>query len=178
MTPSTRIRFPDLKRKFFLPIWPTVHSYPAPEWTFLKTPAFRLRVDRQKWRFSNTIISCIIYYKHYACSVRDAIVFPLFRRFLCGPAKTNRIRYVWTRIISQTNEKNLRFQKYRDTCGRSLEGLKTESTMSVSKTRGRCLSLFNECCFRVRVRVRVTVRVDINSKPNLILTPANSNRNP
>ena len=105
MTPSTRIRFPDLKRKFFPPVWPTVHSYPAPEWTFLKTPAFRLRVDLQKWRFSNTIISCIIYYKHYACSVRDAIVFPLFRRFLCGPAKTNRILYVWTRTILQTNEK-------------------------------------------------------------------------
>ena len=65
--------------------------------------------------------------------------------------------------------KNLRFQKYPDTCGRSLEGLKKESKVRVSKTRGLGLSFFNECCFRVTVKVRV--RVDINSKPNLTLTP-------
>ena len=49
--------------------------------------------------------------------------------------------------------KNLRFQTYRDTCERSLEGLKIESTMGVSKTRGRGLSFFNEWCFRVYLRL-------------------------
>ena len=53
----------------------------SPEWRFLKLSAFRLLVDGQKWRFSNTMIFCIIYYKPYACSVRDAIVFLLFWRF-------------------------------------------------------------------------------------------------
>ena len=43
--------------------------------------AFRLLVDGQKWRFSNTTTSCIICYKPYACSVSDAIVFLLFWRF-------------------------------------------------------------------------------------------------
>ena len=47
--------------------------------------------------------------------------------------------------------------------------MKKESKVRVSKTRGLGLSFFNECCFRVTIKVRV--RVDINSKPNLTLTP-------
>ena len=41
--------------------------------------------------------------------------------FLCGRAKTIRIRYVCTRIFSKTEEKILRFQHYPDTCGRGLK---------------------------------------------------------
>ena len=48
---------------------------------FLKTLASRLRVDRQKWRFSNMLMSYIIYFKHDACSERDALVFPSFQLF-------------------------------------------------------------------------------------------------
>ena len=45
---------------------------------FLKTLPSHLRVDRQKWRFSNMLMS---YFKHDACSKRDALVFPLFQLF-------------------------------------------------------------------------------------------------
>ena len=45
---------------------------------FLKTLASHLRVDRQKWRFSNMLMS---YFKHDACSKRDALVFPSFQLF-------------------------------------------------------------------------------------------------
>ena len=58
----------------------------------------------------------VVNYYHYACSVRDAIVFTVaYRAFSCGRAKTIRIRYVWTH-----KDKILRFQKYPDTCGRGL----------------------------------------------------------
>ena len=70
----------------------------------------RLRVDGQKRKFSNTMMSYIIYYR---------ITFPLFNVFYEW-AKTIRIRYVWTRIFLKTEQKDLRFQKYPDTCGRGL----------------------------------------------------------
>ena len=67
--PSTRIRF-----RFSLS-WPTVHTYRvrtvtengsfrkrSPEWRFLKTPGFRLRVDGQKRKFSNAMMSYTIYF--------------------------------------------------------------------------------------------------------------------
>ena len=53
----------------FSPVWLTVYTYPVkkvtenasfqnryPEWRFLKTLAFRLRVDGRKQGFSNTIM--------------------------------------------------------------------------------------------------------------------------
>ena len=45
-----------------------------------------------------------------------------FHRFsvCCGRTKKFPIRYVWTWIFSNTEEKNLRFQKYPVTCGRVL----------------------------------------------------------
>ena len=75
-----------LKTEFFSPVWPTVNTYPvkrifskrSPEWRFLKTPAFRLRVDGHKLRFSNTMMPYILCFQLEACSVRDAIAFPLF----------------------------------------------------------------------------------------------------
>ena len=39
------------------------------------TPACRVRVDGRKRRFSKPLISYVICYKNYACSVRDVIVF-------------------------------------------------------------------------------------------------------
>ena len=73
------------------------------------------------------MMSCIVYYKYYARSVRDAIVFLSFWHFnSCERAKRIRICYVWTRIFLQTEGKNLRFQKYPDTCGL---GLRLENTI-------------------------------------------------
>ena len=61
--PSTFIRF-GLKRIFFNPVWPIVHAYPvktvtengsfpnrSPDWRFLKTPSFCLRMNERKQRF-------------------------------------------------------------------------------------------------------------------------------
>ena len=60
---------------------------------FLKTLATRLRVDGRKQRFSNTMVQHIIYYKHNACSVRDAIVFPVFSVFVwAGENDSNTLR--------------------------------------------------------------------------------------
>ena len=55
----------------------------SPEWSFLKWPAYRFRVDARKRRWHGP---------YSACPVRDAILF----LFYCGRAKTIRIRYVWT----------------------------------------------------------------------------------
>ena len=71
------------------------------EWRFLRTLPSRLRVDEQKRVFSNRMMSKII-------------SFSFVSMFWCGRAKTIRMRYVWTRIISKTDV--LRFQKYPDTC--------------------------------------------------------------
>ena len=76
------------------------------EWRFLKTLPSRRRVDGQKWVFWNTMMSKII-------------SFSIVLTFWCGRAKTIRMRYVWTRIISKTDV--LRFQKYPDTCGWGLK---------------------------------------------------------
>ena len=140
----------------------------SPEWRFLKMSAFRLLVDGQKWRFSNTMIFCIIYYKPYACSVRDAIVFLLFWRFSMVGRK--RIEYATCgRVLFCKRRERSPFSKISGYMWKEPWRLEKESKVRVSKTRGLGLSFFNECCFRVTVKVRV--RVDINSKPNLILTP-------
>ena len=85
------------KRRLFLRrVWPTVLTYPEKtspkthlfknalqsEWRSLKTVATRLRVDGRKRKFSSTIMSSTIYFWHDACSVRNAIVFPLFSVFV------------------------------------------------------------------------------------------------
>ena len=56
-------------------------------------------------------MSYMIYYEHYACSLRDAIVFPL------GENNSNTLR-VDAYIFGNGGKKNLRLQKYPDTCGR------------------------------------------------------------
>ena len=66
---------------FCSPVWPTspqnaTFQKRSPEWRFLNMLASRLRVDGRNLRFSNTMMSYIIYFQHDACSVRDAIVFP------------------------------------------------------------------------------------------------------
>ena len=89
----------------------------SPEWRFLKTPAFHLRVDGRKRRFSNTMMSCTSSMTHapwgmlsylHRCSV--------FVR--TGEKDSNTLRkdaYFFLNV-----EKTLRFQKYPDTCGRGL----------------------------------------------------------
>ena len=67
---------------------------------FLRTPAY-FRVDVRKRRFSNTMMSYFIqpvpYNSCYCiCSVKT---------FLCGLAKTIRVRHVWTRVFSKTEKK-------------------------------------------------------------------------
>ena len=112
--PSTRIRF-CLKTEIFsfglsyahTCLVKTVTEYASfrkrsLEWRFLKTLPSRLRVDGQKRVLSNTMMSKII-------------SFSIVLTFWCGRAKTIRMLYVWTRIISKTDF--LRFQKYPDTCG-------------------------------------------------------------
>ena len=73
---------------------------------FLRTPAY-FRVDVRKRRFSNTMMSYFIqpvpYNSCYCiCSVKT---------FLCGLAKTIRVRHVWTRVISKTEKKLSVFKK-------------------------------------------------------------------
>ena len=48
----------------------------------------------------------------------------------------------------------------------AIELCKTKT--GVNKTRGRGLSFFKDCCFRVRfkVKVRVRVRISVNPNPN------------
>ena len=54
----------------------------------------------------------ILRFQLEACSVRDAIVFPLFQRFRVDRRK--RFRYATSGCVSFENgEKNLRFQKYQ-----------------------------------------------------------------
>ena len=52
-------------------------------------------------------------------SFTTSITFPLFNVFY-GRAKTVWISYVWARIFLKMQQKDLRFQKYPDTCGRGL----------------------------------------------------------
>ena len=65
-------------------------------------------------KFLNTMMSLVLCFWHYACSVRA---------FTWRRAKTNQIRYVWTPVAFITIniffkiEKVSFFQKYRDTCG-------------------------------------------------------------
>ena len=74
------------KRRFFPPVWPTKNAFfqnRSPGWRFLKALASRLRVDGQKRKFWNTM----------ACSVRDAIRFPLFSVFaLTAEIDSNMLR--------------------------------------------------------------------------------------
>ena len=78
---------------------------------FLKTLASRLRVDRQKWRFSNMLMSYIIFILLAWRMLRKGWSrISIVSAFLCGQAKMIWIRYVWMRIF---------FEKggYPDACG-------------------------------------------------------------
>ena len=75
--------------------------------------SFTVRVDGRKRKFSNTMMSWfkyVIHYKHNACSVGDAIVFPSFWRFRVDGRK--RFEYAACgRVFFTSGEKNtLRFQ--------------------------------------------------------------------
>ena len=57
-----------------------------PEWKFLKTPAFCLRVDGRRRRFSNTMVSYIIYRKS---SIKHPGRLIFFKHFRAGVAYLN-----------------------------------------------------------------------------------------
>ena len=121
------------KRRFFLRrVWPTVLTYPEKtspkthlfnnalqsEWRSLKTLATRLCVDGRKRKFSRTIRSSTIYFWHDACSVRNAIVFPLFTVFVWTGENDLITLRVKAYFFKRTMENTLCFQRYPDTCGR------------------------------------------------------------
>ena len=54
------------------------------------------------------------------CSLRDAIVFNIVLAFSCGQAKMIRQGCAKDAFALKTEKKSLRFQKYPDTCRRSL----------------------------------------------------------
>ena len=131
--PSTRIPFCLKTEIFFHPLWRTAHTYlmktasenasfQRPQWRFLKTPASRLRADGRKRRYSNTMMSYTIYYQHYACSVRDAIVSPSSQRLMWTGEK-------YSHTLRADGEKHLRFQKNPGTCRRNLRGGQTRCIM-------------------------------------------------
>ena len=57
-------------------------------------------------------MSYIIQRMPWKVCYRISIVFALS----CGRTKRNRVSYIWTRIFRRKAKKNLRFQKYPDTC--------------------------------------------------------------
>ena len=59
--------------------------------------------------------------KHYACSVRDAIVFPLFSVFAWTAENDSNTLRVDAYFFFENGGENLRFQKYPDTFGRGLK---------------------------------------------------------
>lgn len=78
---------------FFPPVWPIVNTYQvktvtengcfqkrSQEWRYLETPAFLLRADGRKRRFSIAMTYRVTY-------ERDAIVFNIVLEFSCGQAK-------------------------------------------------------------------------------------------
>ena len=79
--------------------------------TMVMTLACRVRVDGRKRRFSKPLISYVICYKNYACSVRDVIVFSSSLRFHVDGRK--RFKYPTSKCVFFENRKNLRFQKIR-----------------------------------------------------------------
>jgi len=93
----------------------------CPEWRFLKTLASRLRVGGRKRKFSNMMMSYIIILLlalRMLCEGCYGI--SIVSAFSGGRAKKFPVRYVWTWIFSDTEEKNIRFQKYPVTCERVL----------------------------------------------------------
>ena len=92
----------------------------SPEWRFLKTLASRLRVDGRKPRFSNTMMPKSINHISLITSITHALwgMLSYFHCLAFSFGRAIRVRYVWMRIFLKTGEKNLRFQKYPETCGR------------------------------------------------------------
>ena len=82
-----------LQREDFWKRWPLVYV-----WTD-KNGSFRMRWCHRSFTTNITFLFFNVFY---------------------GRAKTIRIRYLWTRIFFKTEQKDLRFQKYPDTCGRVL----------------------------------------------------------
>ena len=132
--PFTRTAYPFLfeNRYFFLRLsLPSTLTYAlklitenasfqkrSPESRFLKTSDFLLRVNgRKRFRIRNTMMSYIIYYQYSACSIIKLWYFHRFSVFVwTGDYDSNMLRVV--AYLFENGGKNLRNQKYPDTCGR------------------------------------------------------------
>ena len=84
----------------------------------METPVYCFRVDGQKWRFSNTMVPCIIQRTPCVRACVYSIVFPLFKRFRLGRRKL--FEYATSSRFYCFRKKNLRFKKFQDLCGQGL----------------------------------------------------------
>ena len=83
---------------------------------FLKTLASRLRVDRQKWRFSNTLISYVSYTSSMTHALKGMLsYFHRFSFFVWTGENDLNTLHVDTYFLKR--EEKICFQKYPDACG-------------------------------------------------------------
>ena len=123
------------KRRHFPLVWPSAHTYPvktitknasfqkcSPEWKHLKTLASCLHVDGRKRRFSNSMMSYIVY-TSYITSITHGrcagwYLFPSFELFCLDGGKrfdnTKCRRVFWGKRREKIKK------KYSDKCGRDL----------------------------------------------------------
>ena len=113
--PSTRIRFCSKTRKFFLRfvLRPHLSGENGHRIRIFSETFSRVEIPENA-AFSSTCGRTKTTGVFEYDDVKNYFVFHRLT-FWCGPAKTIRMLYVWTRIISKTDF--LRFQKYPDTCG-------------------------------------------------------------
>ena len=128
--PPTRIRIlPVLcgETEIFFLQWPAVHTFPVktatenpcflkrcPEWRFLKTLASRLRVGGRKRKFSNMMMSYIIILLPALRMLCEGCYgISIVSAFFGGRTKKYPIRYVWTWIFSDMEEKISVFKNIR-----------------------------------------------------------------
>ena len=134
------------KRNFFFTDTASVHTYPmktinengtfrkrSPEWNFLKTLFWRVRVDRRKRSFSKTLrshyqfqstlhnirnlfkMAVELSFNTYASSMRSQVSYrsQIDSSYTCGRTKTKRKYYEWTRIFLKTDKKSCVFKRIR-----------------------------------------------------------------
>ena len=88
------------------------------KWRQIYTVDMCVRINYCNWILRSFGRSHIT--KQCACSTAGAIILPHIIAFTCGRAKTIRIRYVWTRIFSKTEEKTSVLKNIRIRVDRAL----------------------------------------------------------
>ena len=129
--PSTGIRFLFENGDFFSGSWPTVHTYQVK--TVTKNVSFRAVHSEDFWKCWLLVYDWTdenggfrIRWCHSSLTtIITHVLWGMLSYFYClpfpyGRAKKIRISYVWMLFFSEKGGKNLRFQKYLDTCGRGL----------------------------------------------------------